>query len=56
MYSASQWAWLSAGMVVSVVIVATVSYYALEAPIIRWARGLEHRPITNAPTLSPAAG
>ena len=34
----------------------TLSYYLLEAPIIRWARGLERRPAAAAPTLSPAAG
>lgn len=56
MYSVSQWAWLSAGMFAAAVTIATLSYYFLEAPIIRWARGLEHRPIANAPTLSPAAG
>ena len=34
----------------------TLSYYLLEAPIIRWARGLERRPAAATPTLSPAAG
>ena len=56
MVDIGQWAGLSAGVVVAVIIVATTSYYVLEAPIIRWARGLERRPVDVAPTLSPAAG
>jgi peptidoglycan/LPS O-acetylase OafA/YrhL len=56
MYSVSLWAWLSAGVVAAAGVIATLSYYLLEAPIIRWARTFEHRPIANAPTLSPAAG
>ena len=36
--------------------VGTMSYYLLEAPIIRWARGFERRPVAASPTLSPAAG
>ena len=50
-----QWAGLSAGVVVAAIIVATTSYYVLEAPIIRWARGFERRPVPAAPALSPAA-
>ena len=56
MRDAGQWAWVSALVVVAAFVVATLSYYLLEAPVIRWARGLERRPIANAPTLSPAAG
>ncbi len=56
MFNVSQWAWLSVGVVVAAMVIATLSYYLFEAPIIRWARGLEHRPIANSPTLSPAAG
>jgi peptidoglycan/LPS O-acetylase OafA/YrhL len=36
--------------------IGTLSYYMLEAPVIRWARGLERRPGSASPTLSPAAG
>jgi peptidoglycan/LPS O-acetylase OafA/YrhL len=36
--------------------IGTLSYYLLEAPVIRWARGLERRPGSASPTLSPAAG
>src|SRR5690606_36054732 len=56
MRDAGQWAWVSALVVVAAFVVATLSYYLLEAPVIRWARGLERRPIADAPTLSPAAG
>jgi peptidoglycan/LPS O-acetylase OafA/YrhL len=56
MVDTGQWAWLSAGVVAAAIIVATTSYYVLEAPIIRWARGFERRPANDAPTLSPAAG
>lgn len=56
MYSVTTWAWMSAFILVAVVIIATLSWYLLEAPVIRWARRLEHRPIANSPTLSPAAG
>ena len=52
----AMWAWLSFGAVAAALIVATLSYYLFEAPIIRWARSLEHRPIPAGPTLSPAAG
>jgi peptidoglycan/LPS O-acetylase OafA/YrhL len=56
MYAWPQWAGISAAMLAVVVIIATLSYYLMEAPVIRWARRLEHRPMANAPTLSPAAG
>lgn len=56
MYSVTTWAWMSAFVLVAVIVVATLSWYLLEAPIIRWARRLEHRPIASSPTLSPAAG
>jgi peptidoglycan/LPS O-acetylase OafA/YrhL len=36
--------------------IAAMSFYAMEAPVIRWARGLERRADRRAPTLSPAAG
>ena len=51
--------WLAIAIVAVVVLsffIATLSYALLEEPIIRWARGLERRPIPNNPTLSPAAG
>ncbi len=38
------------------VAIATISYYAMEAPVIRWARRLERRSSAGTPTLSPAAG
>jgi peptidoglycan/LPS O-acetylase OafA/YrhL len=50
------WAGISAAVVVTAFLIATVSYRVLEAPVIRWARGLERRPASGAPTLSPAAG
>ena len=56
MYRFWPWAWTTAGVVAAAVLIATVSYYLLEAPIIGWARRLEHREMPNAPTLSPAAG
>ncbi|MEO8756085.1 MAG: hypothetical protein ABI624_25795, partial [Casimicrobiaceae bacterium] len=56
MTSVTQWAWTSAGVVAASFVIATASYYLLEAPIIRWARALERRPIADSPTLSPAAG
>lgn len=56
MTDATQWAWISAGVVAASIAIATVSYYAFEEPIIRWARGLERRPSPTTPTLSPAAG
>jgi len=51
-----QWALVSAGVVAAAMIVATISYYVLEAPVIRWARRLETRPTPSSPTLAPAAG
>ena len=56
MYAVPQWAWISAGVVVASFVIATLSYYLLEAPVIRWARGFEDRPGAGSPTLSPAAG
>jgi len=44
MHNCVQWGWLSAEVVVAAIVVATLSYYFFEAPIIRWARGLERRP------------
>ena len=44
MHSVSAWAWISAGVVAASIVIATASYYLLEAPVIRWARGLERRP------------
>jgi peptidoglycan/LPS O-acetylase OafA/YrhL len=55
MYSWTRWATLSGIMLAIVFTIATVSWYALEAPIIRWARRLEHQRIVDSPTLSPAA-
>ncbi|MEO6013947.1 MAG: acyltransferase [Devosia sp.] len=51
-----QWGWISAIVLVLSFVIATLSYRFLEEPIIRWARGLERRPIPASPTLSPAAG
>ena len=51
-----QWAAISAGVLGSAFVIATISYYVLEEPIIRWARKLERRSTPEAPTLSPAAG
>ena len=56
MTSVTQWAWTSVAVVAAAILVATLSYYLLEAPAIRWARGFERRPTASAPTLSPAAG
>jgi peptidoglycan/LPS O-acetylase OafA/YrhL len=50
------WAWISAGVVAASFVIATISYYLLEEPVIRWARTLERRSMPDAPTLSPAAG
>jgi len=56
MINVGAWAWISLAVVVLSFFIATLSYALLEEPIIRWARGLERRPLSNAPTLSPAAG
>jgi peptidoglycan/LPS O-acetylase OafA/YrhL len=56
MRDVGQWAWISAGVVGSAFVIATLSYYLLEEPVIRWARTLERRSMPDAPTLSPAAG
>jgi peptidoglycan/LPS O-acetylase OafA/YrhL len=56
MRDVGQWAWISAGVVGSAFVIATISYYVLEEPVIRWARTLERRSMPDAPTLSPAAG
>ena len=51
-----QWAWISAAMVAVSFAIATLSFRFMEAPVIRWARGLERAPARQAPTLSPSAG
>ncbi len=56
MRDTGQWAWISAIIVVASFVIATLSYYLLEEPVIRWARTLERRSTPDAPTLSPAAG
>lgn len=56
MVDVPQWAWISVGVIVVSVALATVSYYWFEAPIIRWARGLERRPESSSAALAPAAG
>jgi peptidoglycan/LPS O-acetylase OafA/YrhL len=56
MRDTGQWAWISALIVVASFVIATLSYYLLEEPVIRWARTLERRKMPDAPTLSPAAG
>ncbi len=56
MRDVGQWAWISAAIVVASFAIATVSYYLIEAPVIRWARGLEQRRTPVSPTLSPSAG
>ncbi|UJW85677.1 acyltransferase family protein [Devosia sp. SL43] len=37
------WLWSSAGAIAISVAVATISFYVLERPMVRWARGLESR-------------
>ncbi|OYX12398.1 MAG: hypothetical protein B7Z15_10020, partial [Rhizobiales bacterium 32-66-8] len=37
------WLWSSAGAIAVSFVVATISFYALERPMVRWARGLEGR-------------
>lgn len=56
MRDSAQWGWASAGVVTASFLIATLSYYLLEEPVIRWARTLERRSTPDAPTLSPAAG
>lgn len=54
MNDAGQWAWISTGVVAASVVIATLSYYLFEEPIIRWARGLERRvPRPAAPATVP---
>ena len=48
------WLWSSAGAIVISFVVATISFYALERPMVRWARGLEGRLGRRKP--APAAG
>lgn len=50
------WALISAGIVAASFVIANLSYRFLEAPIIRWALGLERNSARAATTLSPAAG
>lgn len=56
MRSAADFAEAGAVVLCISILMATVSYYAMEAPVIAWARGLERRPRAAVPTLSPAAG
>jgi peptidoglycan/LPS O-acetylase OafA/YrhL len=56
MRDVGQWALISTIIVVASFVIATLSYYLLEEPVIRWARTLERRKTPDAPTLSPAAG
>ncbi|WP_240233057.1 acyltransferase family protein [Devosia lacusdianchii] len=37
------WLWSSAGAIAISIVIATISFYAFEGPIVRWARGLEGR-------------
>jgi peptidoglycan/LPS O-acetylase OafA/YrhL len=54
MTSVSLWTVVSAAVVVAAIVVATLSYYRLEALVLGWARRLERRPDGPAATLSPA--
>ena len=55
MRDVGQWAWISTVIVVASFVIATASYYLFEAPIIRWARGLERRPgPMSIPATAPA--
>ncbi|MEU0496061.1 acyltransferase [Mycobacterium sp. NPDC006124] len=46
MTSLWRWGWTTAGVVVVTGVLATVSHYRLEAPVVRWARGQEqHIPV-----------
>ena len=56
MTSVSLWAMVSAAVVVAAIVVATLSYYCLEAPVLGWARRLERRPRGPSATLSPVIG
>lgn len=48
------WLWSSAGAIAISFVVATISFYALERPMVRWARGLEGWLGRRRP--APAAG
>ena len=48
------WLWSSAGAIAISLLVATISFYVLERPMVRWARGLEGRVGRRKP--APAAG
>jgi peptidoglycan/LPS O-acetylase OafA/YrhL len=48
------WLWSSAGAIVISFVVATISFYVLERPMVRWARGLEGRIGRRKP--APAVG
>ena len=48
------WLWSSAAAIVISFVVATISFYGLERPMVRWARGLEGRLGRRKP--APAAG
>lgn len=39
----TNWLLTSAGVIAATLVVATASYYLVEQPAVRWARGLEHR-------------
>lgn len=40
----NNWLWSSAAVIAISFTIATISFYLLERPIVRWARTLEHRP------------
>ncbi|HEY8577496.1 MAG TPA: acyltransferase [Devosia sp.] len=50
------WLWSSAVAIALSVLVARASFYLLERPVVRWARGLEHRPQQSSLTAAQQLG
>lgn len=48
----SNWLWTSLAVIVATLVVATLSFYLVEQPAVRWARRLEKRPVGPRPALA----
>lgn len=46
------WLWSSAGVVAASIAIATLSFYLIEQPAVRWARRFEHRTVAGRPALA----
>ena len=48
----SNWLLTSSGVIMATLIIATLSFYLIEQPAVRWARRLEHRAVPARPALA----